>query len=216
MKRRRLRSQSILSAHCFWLLPLLAFSGPSTTFLEWESSYTGSQSSLCWFLALDTDPFMLHIYDALAEKERRLISERTKAGLAAAKRRGVKRGGTNAQSLMAAAEAKERAEALRPVVAPNLRACRRVRWPPSSTSARSRRRGRPRWHHVRWFDDHQSPVRLRRQSQLHRDQCDLEPHRAARHAHARTQRARTQRARTQHAERQPAEHRDRAQQLLQQ
>jgi DNA invertase Pin-like site-specific DNA recombinase len=60
---------------------------------------------------------MLHIYAALAEKERRLISERTKAGLAAAKRRGVRLGGTNAQSLKAAAEAKERAEALRPILA---------------------------------------------------------------------------------------------------
>jgi DNA invertase Pin-like site-specific DNA recombinase len=66
-------------------------------------------------LGADTDPFMLHIYAALAEKERRLISERTKAGLAAAKGRGVKLGGTNAQSLKAAADAKERAEALRPV-----------------------------------------------------------------------------------------------------
>ena len=28
----------------------------------------------------DTDPFMLHIYAALAEKERRMIRERTKAG----------------------------------------------------------------------------------------------------------------------------------------
>jgi DNA invertase Pin-like site-specific DNA recombinase len=72
---------------------------------------------ICAELGADMDPFMLHIYAALAEKERRLISERTKAGLAAAKRRGVKLGGTNAQSLKAAAQAKERAEALRPVLA---------------------------------------------------------------------------------------------------
>ena len=65
---------------------------------------------ICAELGADTDPFMLHIYAALAEKERRLISERTKAGLAAAKRRGVKLGGTNAQSLKAAADAKERAQ----------------------------------------------------------------------------------------------------------
>jgi DNA invertase Pin-like site-specific DNA recombinase len=38
---------------------------------------------------LNTDPFMLHIYAALAEKERVLISERTKAALRAAKERGV-------------------------------------------------------------------------------------------------------------------------------
>jgi DNA invertase Pin-like site-specific DNA recombinase len=34
------------------------------------------------------DPFMLHLYAALAEKERRLISERTKAALAAKKASG--------------------------------------------------------------------------------------------------------------------------------
>lgn len=46
-------------------------------------------------LGPDVDPFMLHIYAALAEKERGLISERTKAALAAAKARGVKLGNPN-------------------------------------------------------------------------------------------------------------------------
>ncbi|WP_366512640.1 recombinase family protein, partial [Mesorhizobium sp.] len=36
-------------------------------------------------LGADADPFMLHLYAALAEKERRLISERTKAALASRK-----------------------------------------------------------------------------------------------------------------------------------
>jgi hypothetical protein len=35
-------------------------------------------------LGPDVDPFVLHLYAALAEKERALISQRTKAGLAAA------------------------------------------------------------------------------------------------------------------------------------
>jgi DNA invertase Pin-like site-specific DNA recombinase len=39
-------------------------------------------------LGRDADPFMLHLYAALAEKERRLISERTKASLAARKANG--------------------------------------------------------------------------------------------------------------------------------
>src|SRR4051812_37972428 len=39
-------------------------------------------------LGRDADPFMLHLYAALAEKERRLISERTKAALAARKAKG--------------------------------------------------------------------------------------------------------------------------------
>jgi DNA invertase Pin-like site-specific DNA recombinase len=40
-------------------------------------------------LGRDADPFMLHLYAALAEKERRLISERTKAALAAKKSAGA-------------------------------------------------------------------------------------------------------------------------------
>lgn len=38
------------------------------------------------------DPFMLHLYAALAEKERRLISERTRAALAAKKAQGARLG----------------------------------------------------------------------------------------------------------------------------
>jgi len=40
----------------------------------------------------DADPFMLHLYAALAEKERRLISERTKAALAIRRASGAKLG----------------------------------------------------------------------------------------------------------------------------
>jgi DNA invertase Pin-like site-specific DNA recombinase len=43
-------------------------------------------------LGRDADPFMLHLYSALAEKERRLISERTKAALAAKKASGARLG----------------------------------------------------------------------------------------------------------------------------
>lgn len=39
-------------------------------------------------LGLDTDPFFLHVYAALAEKERSLISERTRAALARVKASG--------------------------------------------------------------------------------------------------------------------------------
>jgi DNA invertase Pin-like site-specific DNA recombinase len=43
-------------------------------------------------LGTDADPFMLHLYAALAEKERRQISERTRAALAGRKERGAKLG----------------------------------------------------------------------------------------------------------------------------
>ena len=44
-------------------------------------------------LGPDVDPFMLHIYAAFAEKERSMISQRTKAALAAMKVRGVTKAG---------------------------------------------------------------------------------------------------------------------------
>lgn len=43
-------------------------------------------------LGRQSDPFVLHLYAALAEKERSLIAARTTAGLKAAKRRGTKLG----------------------------------------------------------------------------------------------------------------------------
>jgi DNA invertase Pin-like site-specific DNA recombinase len=43
-------------------------------------------------LGRDADPFMLHLYAALAEKERRLISERTKAALQAKRTNGARLG----------------------------------------------------------------------------------------------------------------------------
>jgi len=43
-------------------------------------------------LGADADPFMLHLYAALAEKERRLISERTRSALASRKASGRKLG----------------------------------------------------------------------------------------------------------------------------
>jgi len=58
---------------------------------------------------------MLHIYAALAEKERRLISRRTKDALAAKKAQGVKLGGLNAGGIRKRDEALDRAEQLRPV-----------------------------------------------------------------------------------------------------
>lgn len=66
-------------------------------------------------LGADADPFMLHIYAALAQKERALISRRTKDALAAKKAQGVKLGGLNAKGIENRDAARERAEQLRPV-----------------------------------------------------------------------------------------------------
>jgi DNA invertase Pin-like site-specific DNA recombinase len=66
-------------------------------------------------LGADTDPFLLHLFAALAERERRVIGERTRLALQAAKERGVKLGGTNRKSLENRTEALARAEQVRPV-----------------------------------------------------------------------------------------------------
>jgi DNA invertase Pin-like site-specific DNA recombinase len=79
-------------------------------------------------LGPDVDPFMLHVYAALAQKEREMISDRTRRALAAAKAKGVRLGnpagaaafggvsgaaqGADALKRMA----NERAEQLRPIV----------------------------------------------------------------------------------------------------
>jgi DNA invertase Pin-like site-specific DNA recombinase len=68
-------------------------------------------------LGAGADPFMLHLYAALAEKERRLISQRTRDALAVRKAQGVKLGGLNAKGVQNREEARARAEALRPLLA---------------------------------------------------------------------------------------------------
>ena len=82
---------------------------------------SGLMETKVTFVACDmpeAEPFMLHIYAAVAEQEARAISARTKAALAAAKARGVKLGRTGAEILAPKyqAEAKARAEQLAPVI----------------------------------------------------------------------------------------------------
>ena len=67
-------------------------------------------------LGADTDPFILHLFAALAQKERALISQRTREGLRAAKARGMKLGGWNAGSERSQREARELAEKMKPVM----------------------------------------------------------------------------------------------------
>ena len=66
-------------------------------------------------LGRNVDPFMLHIYAALAEKERAMISERTKDALAKAKQRGVKLGNPNLGKMVTDATA-ARDAILRPIL----------------------------------------------------------------------------------------------------
>ena len=66
-------------------------------------------------LGRNVDPFMLHIYAALAEKERSMISERTKDALAKAKQRGVVLGNPNVGKMNTEAAAARDAE-LKPIL----------------------------------------------------------------------------------------------------
>ena len=74
------------------------------------------------FVACDmpsANAFMINVYAAVAQEERRMISERTKAGLAAAKARGVKLGGPRLAEINETRQAAAvgRAEALAAILA---------------------------------------------------------------------------------------------------
>lgn len=107
-------------------------------------------------LGADTDLFLLYVYAALAEKERAMISARTKAALAAVKARGVRlagdRGGRNTQTMRDAgvaalkAKAQGRATSHTPSQISGQPAPRRLaRSQAASTSAASRPRVAARW-----------------------------------------------------------------------
>ena len=79
-------------------------------------------------LGPDVDPFILHLFAALAEKERAMIGARTKAALAAAKARGVKLGGPKlAEARNVALETMAQRRPARPTCCPSFgRSERRV------------------------------------------------------------------------------------------
>jgi DNA invertase Pin-like site-specific DNA recombinase len=85
-------------------------------------------------LGIDADPFMLHLYAALAEKERRMISERTRSALAARKAQGKRLGNrTNIATLANSGEFQRRRQPIgsRPASCRSLPLCRRTasrRW----------------------------------------------------------------------------------------
>jgi len=62
-------------------------------------------------LGTDADPFMLHLYAALAEKERSLIAQRTRDALKAAKARGVVLGNPKLADVRDQAVARVKADA---------------------------------------------------------------------------------------------------------
>jgi DNA invertase Pin-like site-specific DNA recombinase len=74
-------------------------------------------------LGADADPFMLHLYAALAEKERQLISQRTRDALKAAKARGTVLGNPHLANVrrQAVASTKANADRFAKNVAPIIR-----------------------------------------------------------------------------------------------
>jgi DNA invertase Pin-like site-specific DNA recombinase len=105
-------------------------------------------------LGADADPFMLHLYAALAEKERALISARTKAALAAKKAQGVKLGNPRAAETIGKAHDAARAAAdrfaenvvpiVREIQASGLTTLRDIAAALNARGARTARGGR--WH----------------------------------------------------------------------
>jgi DNA invertase Pin-like site-specific DNA recombinase len=75
-------------------------------------------------LGASADPFLLHLYAALAEKERAMISTRTKVALAEAKAKGTKLGNPRIEAARVKGTASVKAEADRfaanvlPIIAP--------------------------------------------------------------------------------------------------
>ena len=79
-------------------------------------------------LGVGADPFMLHLYAALAEKERNVIADRTRASLAAAKARGARLGNPDPVKLREAGNAARtaRADARADLVLPAIESARRA------------------------------------------------------------------------------------------
>ena len=72
------------------------FTTPSLSFGDFDFPPDFFSERKVDFVACDmpsANAFMINVYAAVAQEERRMISDRTKAGLAAVKARGVKLGG---------------------------------------------------------------------------------------------------------------------------
>jgi DNA invertase Pin-like site-specific DNA recombinase len=97
-------------------------------------------------LGRQSDPFVLHLYAALTEKERTLIATRTAAGLRAAKRRGTKLG------MAAKSDSEVRAIAERGAQANRAAALQRLK-PLKLSIADSLRDGRSLRNAARWLNE---------------------------------------------------------------